>query len=57
MDSEKAIITNHKVTSKIHSLENEIGLSTYDIALIAINKIIKNNQLSLNDDSSITYLI
>ena len=57
MDSQKVIIT--KQISKInqYSLENEVGLSTYDLALISINKIIKKSKSSMIQPSEITYLI
>ena len=53
MDFQKVIITKHKATIKKKSLENEIGLSTYDLALISNNKISKNS----NESANRTYLI
>ena len=57
MASPKVIIT--KQISKINQnyLEDEIGLSTYDLALISINKIINNRKSFMNHPSKITYLI
>ncbi|WP_219045989.1 hypothetical protein [Prochlorococcus marinus] len=57
MDSSKVIITNQNKMRKQCSLENEIGLSTYDLTLISINKITNKSKPSMNDASKSTYLI
>ena len=57
MDSPKVIITKKNVISKQYSLENEVGLSSYDLALISINKIIKKRSSALNVTTKNTYLI
>ena len=51
MDTSKVIITNQKMITKQDSFEDEIGLSSYDIALISINKI-TNRSKSYSDKSS-----
>ena len=38
MDTSKVIITKQKMLDKQDSFENEIGLSSFDLALISINK-------------------
>ena len=57
MDTQKVIITKHKKIAKQFSFEYEIGLSSYDLALISINKITKKSKLSMNDSGKSTYLI
>ena len=57
MASPKVIITKQLSKINQNSLEYEIGLSTYDLALISINKIIKKRKASMNKTSKITYLI
>ena len=57
MASPKVIITKQLSKINQNSLEDEIGLSTYDLALISINKIIKKRKASMNQPSKITYLI
>ena len=57
MASSKVIITKQIFKNNQYSLENEVGLSTYDLALISIDKIIKKNKLSRYEPSKITYLI
>ncbi len=44
MDSQKVIITKHKLITNKYSFENEVGLSSYDLALIAIDQIIKKKK-------------
>ena len=56
MDTSKVIITKPKIKVNQFSFECEIGLSSYDLALISINKINKKSKLSMND-SPISYLI
>ena len=55
--SPKVIITKQNKKLTQYSLENETGLSTYDLALISINKIINKKKLSMNELSQTTYLI
>ncbi len=57
MDTSKVIITNQKTRIKEFPFENEIGLSSYDLALISINKISKMRNYSINSSTNITYLI
>ena len=57
MDSPKVIITKKKLISKQYYLENEIGLSTFDLALISFEKIINKSNSAFNDNSNKTYLI
>ena len=38
MDSSKVIITMQKEMTIYNLLENEVGMSTYDLALMYINK-------------------
>ena len=57
MDTSKVIITNQKMKAKKFSFENEIGLSSYDLALISVNKITKKSQSLMNDSSKYTFLI
>ncbi len=55
MHSSKVIITNQKRTSNNYSFENEVGLSSYDLALISINVI--NSRLCVDNFPKTTYLI
>ena len=57
MDTPKVIITKQKTIAKEFSFENEIGLSTYDLALISINKITKKTKSLMNNSPISTYLI
>ena len=57
MDTPKVIITKQKTIVKQYSFENEVGLSSYDLALISIHKITKKSKSHLNDYSHSTYLI
>ncbi len=57
MDNKKVIITKPKTIAKQFSFEYEIGLSSYDLALISIYKITKKSKLSMNDSPKSTYLI
>ena len=58
MESQKVIVTNQKKSiAKKYSFENEIGLSTYDLALISTDKIIKKNKSFTKEDSITTFLI
>ena len=53
----KVIITKQKTIANKYSFENEAGLSSYDLALIAISKISKKSKSFVNDASSITFLV
>ena len=57
MDSSKVIITKRIFGSKKFSFENEIGLSSYDLALMSINKKVENSYFNLNESNNETYLI
>ena len=57
MDTPKVIITKQNIRAKRYSFENEVGLSSYDLALISIDKITKKRQLSMNDALKMTYLV
>ena len=57
MDTPIVIITKQKKIAIYFSFENKIGLSSYDLALISINKITKKSKLSMNDSPKSTYLI
>ena len=57
MDTPKVIITKEKTIAKQFSFEYEIGLSTYDLALISINKITKKTKSLMNNSPKSTYLI
>tara|TARA_B100000214_G_C23394302_1_gene368613 strand:- start:91 stop:264 length:174 start_codon:yes stop_codon:yes gene_type:complete len=57
MDTQKVIITKQKTICKPFSFEDEIGLSSYDIALISIDKKSKKSKLIVNDASKAMYLI
>ena len=57
MDTSKVIITKQKTVAKQFSFEYEIGLSSYDLALISFNKITEKSKLSMNDFHKSTYLI
>ncbi len=53
----KVIITTQSINAKQYLPENEVGLSTYDLALISINKINNKCKSSKNRDLSLEYLI
>ena len=57
MNIQKVIITKQKRIANDYFFENEVGLSSYDLALIAIDKITKKNKLYTYDSSKTTYLI
>ena len=57
MDTPKVIITKQKSITKQFSFEYEVGLSSYDLALISINKITKKSKSLMNDFPKSTYLI
>ncbi|WP_269625037.1 hypothetical protein [Prochlorococcus marinus] len=55
MGTSKFIITKPKAIAKQFSFEYEIGLSTYDLALISSNKITKKVKSLINDFPESTY--
>ena len=57
MDTSKSIIANQERLAMQYSFENEVGLSSYDLALISIDKITKRRKSHVNDTSKITFLI
>ena len=57
MDIPKVIITKQKNIAKQFSFEYEIGLSTYDLALISRNKRNKKTKSLMNNSPKSTYLI
>ena len=57
MHTSKVIITKQNRIGYNHSFENELGLSSYDLALISINKITSNTKKDINNFSKTTYLI
>ena len=57
MEIPKVIITNQKELVNLDSFENQVGLSSYDLALISLNKITNESKSYLNDSSRITFLI
>ncbi len=57
MDTPKVIITKQTTIAKQFSFEYDIGLSSYDLALISINKITKKSSSLMNDSLKSSYLI
>ena len=57
MDTPKVIIKKQKTIAKQFSFEYEIGLSSYDLALISVNRITKKSKSLMNQSSKFTYLI
>ena len=57
MNISKVIITKQKIKANKFSFENDVGLSSYDLALIAINQISKKNNSFINDSSNTSFLI
>ena len=57
MNISKVIITKQKTMPNKFSFENDVGLSSYDLALISINKIKKKSKSFINDSSKITFLV
>ena len=57
MEIPKVIITNSKKIVNLDSFENQVGLSSYDLALISLNKITNKSKSYLNDSSRITFSI
>ena len=57
MEIPKVIIPNKKKIVNLDSFENQVGLSSYDLALISLNKITNKSKSYLNDSSIITFSI
>ena len=57
MEIPKVIITNQRKIVNLDSFENQVGLSSYDLALISLNKITKKSKSYLDDSSRITFSI
>ena len=57
MKISKVIITSIKTKSNQYPFENDVGLSSYDLALISINKINMKSKSYKNDFSKTTFLI
>ena len=57
MEIPKVIITNQKKIVNLDAFENQVGLSSYDLALISLNKITNKSKSYLNDSSRITFSI
>ena len=57
MEIPKVTITNQKKIVNLDSFENQVGLSSYDLALISLNKITNKSKSYLNDSSRITFSI
>ena len=57
MEIPKVIITNQKKIANLDSFENQVGLSSYDLALISLNKITNKSKSYLDDSSRITFSI
>jgi len=57
MEIPKVIITNQKKIVNLDSFENQVGLSSYDLALISLNKITNKSKSYLDDSSRITFSI
>ena len=57
MEIPKVIITNQKKIVNLDSFENQVGLSSYDLALISLNKITNKSKSYFNDSSRITFSI
>ena len=55
MDTSKKIITNQKRLAMQYSFENEIGLSSYDLALISFNKITRKSKTYIEDSLNNTF--
>ena len=57
MEIPKVIITNPKKIVNFDSFEDQVGLSSYDLALISLNKITNKSKSYFNDSSRITFSI
>ena len=57
MEIPKVIITNQKTIVNFDSFEDQVGLSSYDLALISPNKITNKSKSYSDDSSRITFSI
>ena len=57
MEIPKVIMTNQKTIVNFDSFEDQVGLSSYDLALISLNKITNKSKSYLNDSLIITFSI
>ena len=57
MEIPKVIMTNQKTIVNFDSFEDQVGLSSYDLALISLNKITNKRKSYLNVSSRITFSI
>ncbi len=57
MEIQKVIITKQKTIVNFDSFEDQVGLSSYDLALISLDKITNKSKSYLNDSSRITFSI
>ena len=57
MELSKVIITNTKVFTSQFCFENEVGLSSYDLALMSRRRILKRSKADIEETSKISYLI
>ena len=55
MNIPKVIITKQKTIDNQYSFEYELGLSSYDLALISMNKINKKSKSFINDSLKTTF--
>ncbi len=56
MEYSNVIITKKKGITNQYSFEAEIGLSTYDLALISINKLIERRELAKKETLDTTHI-
>ena len=57
MKISKVVITKQKTMANQYCFENEVGLSSYDLALISSNTITKKSKSFINDSSITTFII
>ena len=57
MNISKVIITNQITVANKYSFENEVGLSSYDLALISLYKISKKSKSFTDGSLKTTFLI
>ena len=53
----KVTITKQEIIANHYAFENEVGLSSYDLALISTNKIRQKSKSFINDSLKTTFLI
>ena len=57
MDTSKVVIANQKRLAMQYSFENEVGLSSFDLALISFNKITRKKKSYIKGSLNTTFLI